>query len=166
MSINQCIVSGDSMLRHDHATLEWARVEAISLMSAEAVAIMQTLNIKTKAYLQSREQFGQPLSKFQLLQHRLVEMYVQEEQARSMSLTLAYAMQENHHDAVKDLAEFTKLKINDYAQYIGEQAVQLHGGMGVSDELDIAHYFRRLTSIRHQLGDQSYCLAQLMNSQF
>ena len=67
---------------------------------------------------------------------------------------------------IKALAEFTKLKINDYAQYIGEQAVQLHGGMGVSDELDIAHYFRRLTTIRHLLGDQSYCLSQLVNDNF
>ena len=156
-------VQADTRFECDDTLMTNARVESISLISAEAVAIMQALNLKTKTYLQSREQFGQPLSKFQLLQHRLVEMYVQEELARSMSMTLTHELQQQNNPTVIELAEFTKLKINDYAQYIGEQAVQLHGGMGVSDEMDIAHYFRRLTTIRHQLGDQSYCLAQLMN---
>ena len=166
VSVDQYIVNEDVAMSYDESVLTMARIEAISMISAEAVAIMQALNTKTKAYLQSREQFGQPLSKFQLLQHRLVEMYVQEELARSMSQTLAYAIQTEAVEDVKALAEFTKLKINDYAQYIGEQAVQLHGGMGVSDELDIAHYFRRLTTIRHLLGDQSYCLSQLVNDNF
>ena len=153
-------------LGFDHQALDRLTILAIALLSAEAVGIMQELNVKTKQYLQNREQFGQPLSQFQLLQHRLVEMYVQEELARTMSSTLAIAAEElsSSHELMP-LAYTTKMKINDYAQYIGEQSVQLHGGMGVSDEMDIAHYFRRLTCIRHQLGDQRYCLSKLLDLQ-
>lgn len=136
----------------------------IGLLSAEAVGIMHLLNQKTKAYLQQREQFGQPLSQFQLLKHRLVEMYVQEELARSMSLTLTQRLSDSNAQCMSSLEmlmHMTKMKVNDYVQYLGEQSVQLHGGMGVSDEMDIAHFFRRLTCIRHQMGDQTYHLAKL-----
>ena len=171
VSVSQCmlnntIVEADASWQVDDAVLESLRMEAVSLLCAEAVAIMQVMNQKTKTYLQNREQFGRPLSQFQLLQHRLVEMYVQEELARSMSATLAMAIDDKEHAHDREnLADYAKLKINDYAQYVGEQSVQLHGGMGVSDEMDIAHYFRRLTCIRHLFGDQVYCLATLVDRQ-
>ena len=158
-------VTSDQQLNYQDVVLTELHIRSIAFLSSEAVAIMQVLNEKTKRYLKDRQQFGQPLSKFQLLQHRLVEMYVQEEQARSMSLTLNFALSSvTDYTELKKFASMTKLKINDYAQYIGEQSVQLHGGMGVSDELDIAHYFRRLTCICHQFGDHTYCLSQLIDT--
>lgn len=157
-------VSKDCLLRYKKDILLDLYVKAVAFLSAEAVSIMKVLNEKTKQYLKDREQFGKPLSKFQVLQHRLVEMYVQEEQARSMSLALNFALssQERSLDLLR-FSHMVKLKINDYSQYIGEQSVQLHGGMGVSDELDVAHYFRRLTCIRHQFGDQLSCLSNLVD---
>lgn len=148
----------------DQEMLSYLIATMIGLLSAEAVGIMHILNKKTKVYLQQREQFGQPLSQFQLLKHRLVEMYVQEELARSMSLTLTHmlsGMDMLDMSSLHMLTHMTKMKINDYAQYVGEQSVQLHGGMGVSDEMDVAHFFRRLTCIRHQMGDQAYHISQL-----
>ena len=157
-------VSQECMLGFDAQSLACLQVAIICLLSSEAVAIMQTVNEKTKQYLMNREQFSQPLSKFQLLQHRLVEMYVQEEQARSLSMTLSMEVRDSKSASdVLYLAYLTKLKMNDYCQYVGEQSVQLHGGMGVSDEMDIAHYFRRLTCIRHQFGDQTYCLSKCLS---
>jgi alkylation response protein AidB-like acyl-CoA dehydrogenase len=148
----------------DHSMVTCLAATMIGLLSAEAVGIMHLLNKKTKAYLQQREQFGQPLSQFQLLKHRLVEMYVQEELARSMSMTLTQTLSDMDAldmPSLQMLTHMTKMKLNDYAQYVGEQSVQLHGGMGVSDEMDVAHLFRRLTCIRHQMGDQAYHLARL-----
>lgn len=166
LTLKQVKLDDAYRLTLDQHALDRLTILAIALLSAEAVGIMQALNVKTKQYLQDREQFGQPLSQFQLLQHRLVEMYVQEELARTMSLTLAIAAEDlSSPQDLMSLAYTTKMKINDYAQYIGEQSVQLHGAMGVSDEMDIAHYFRRLTCIRHQLGDQRYCLSKLLNLQ-
>lgn len=139
---------------------------AIALLGAEAVGIMAVLNEKTKAYLQQRQQFGQPLSKFQVLQHRLVEMKVQEELARSMVMSLLQSRVWYSETERICHGLHVKLKLNQCAQYVGEQAVQLHGGMGVSEELDVAHYFRRLTHIRHRLGDQIVCLSQLLAHSF
>lgn len=156
--------SVNDQIDFDASVLTNIHTRAIAFLSAEAVAIMRVLNEKTKRYLQDRQQFGQALSRFQCLQHRMVEMYIQEERARSLSLALNFALSENHpSNDIMVFSQMVKLKINDCAQWVGEQAVQLHGGMGVSDELDIAHYFRRLTCIRHQCGDQTVCLANLVD---
>jgi alkylation response protein AidB-like acyl-CoA dehydrogenase len=162
ISLDNVLCDADHELKCNRYTQDRIMAAAVCLLSSEAVSIMRVLNQKSKDYLQQRKQFGQPLSSFQVLQHRLVEMYVQEELARSLSLALALSMED-----VKQMRQYmsqvsmTKLKINDYSQFVGEQAVQLHGGMGVSDEMDIAHYFRRLTCIRHQFGDQAYHVSKL-----
>ena len=139
---------------------------ASAYLSAEALGICKLLNQKTIAYTKQRQQFGQPISKFQVLQHRMVEMFLLEEQLKSMSYTLRFALDNpsklNSYELLK-LVYQCKLLTNQISKQIGEQSVQLHGGMGVSDELDIAHYFRRLTCIRIQWGDDAFCLSRIQS---
>lgn len=144
---------------------QWLFSVAAASLAAEAVAIMQQLNNKTRTYTKQREQFGRPLSKFQALSHCMVEMFLQEEECRSMRFALACALDSKEHRDTPyafRLALQVKLKVNKSSQYIGEESVQLHGGMGVSDEVDIAHYFRRLTCMRWQYGDDVTVLECLL----
>ena len=166
LTLNAVTVPDAYCLPYSDSTLLQAKQAIVSLLGYEAVAIMQVMNEKTRRYLKTREQFGQPLSTFQVLRHRLVEMHVQEELARSLVMAFTIILQSSQ--SMQDVDTFsyqTKLKMNDYCQYIGEQSVQLHGGMGVSDELDIAHYFRRLTCIRHLFGDQVYAISRGLHVQ-
>lgn len=162
--LHQVKVDSKMMFAMPESALAFMIQRAVALLGVEALAIMQSLNEKTKSYLQQRQQFGQPLSKFQVLQHRMVEMKVQEELARSMVCSLL-ELSEDDRDCLMQVYQ-VKLKLNQCMQYVGEQAVQLHGGMGVSDELDIAHYFRRLTHLRHRFGDQAVCMGHLLSRAF
>jgi alkylation response protein AidB-like acyl-CoA dehydrogenase len=125
----------------------------LAALCAEAVAIMQTLIDATVEYLQTRQQFGQPIGRFQALQHRVADMIVHLEQARSMSYLAALRC------AVCDLGErrralsAAKVVIGEAARFVGQQAVQLHGGMGMTDELKVSHCFKRLTAIEILFGD-------------
>ncbi|MEC8461362.1 MAG: acyl-CoA dehydrogenase family protein [Pseudomonadota bacterium] len=139
---------------------------AVCLLAAEAVGMATALNQKTRDYTKQREQFGKPISKFQVLQHRMVEMFLAEEQIRSMGLGLSCMLdhaQPPHPDELMIFSQQVKLCINQHLQMIAETATQLHGGMGVSDELDIAHYLRRATCIRVLFGDHESCLAAMLS---
>lgn len=137
--------------------------EAIVTLSAEAVGIMETLLGKTTDYIQTRQQFGNPVGRFQVLQHRMADMFMETEQAKSMLYYAAIEMAENKKDA-KRAAKMLKVKIGNATRFVGQQAVQLHGGMGVTDELDIGHYFKRLTSINTLFGSKDYHLNELIKS--
>ena len=166
LTFNNVVIENTDLFPSSNSLLEdllYPRV--ISALSAESVGICAALNSKTRQYTKQREQFGKPISKFQTLQHRMVEMFLQEEQARSLSLALALAIDTPKKLTHKDHLSYalvTKMKINSYLKHIGEEAVQLHGGMGVSDELDIAHYFRRLTVIRHSYGQSNQIFAHIV----
>ncbi|MDH3647889.1 MAG: acyl-CoA dehydrogenase family protein [Gammaproteobacteria bacterium] len=133
--------------------------DATLAVSAEAVGIMEMLNLKTVEYTKTREQFGVPLSSFQALQHRMVDMFTDFEMTRSLLLMAAIKATESSPDTARAIAAL-KYQIGTAGRKLGQEAVQLHGGMGVTDELDVAHYFKRLTTIDTLFGNADYQLAR------
>ena len=132
------------------------------LLCAEAVGAMEAIFEATLDYLKTRQQFGAPIGKFQALQHRMADMYIHLEQARSMVLLAAVRLGSSDAAERRRAVSAAKYRINLAARFIGQQAVQLHGGMGVTDELPAAHYFKRLASIELTLGDADHHLARFI----
>ncbi|MEW5862164.1 MAG: acyl-CoA dehydrogenase family protein [Pseudomonadota bacterium] len=132
-----------------------------ALVCAEAVGAMKFACETTLEYLKTRKQFGVPIGTFQALQHRMVDMFISYEQARSMACLAASKV-----DGAKDAREraravsAAKVKISDAARHISQESVQLHGGMGMTEELKVSHTFRRLTVIAQQWGDAEHHLAR------
>lgn len=144
--------------------LEQAADYGAVLLCAEAVGAMEALFAATLDYLKTRKQFGAPIGKFQLLQHRMADMVMHLEQARSMALLAAvrYAEQGSDVAARRRVVSAAKFRVGEAARFIGQQAVQLHGGMGVTDELPASHYFKRLTMIALTLGDADHHLQRFI----
>ncbi|MCK9382046.1 MAG: acyl-CoA dehydrogenase family protein [Sulfuritalea sp.] len=144
--------------------IERALDYANAALCAEAVGIMSALNEVTLEYLKTRKQFGVPIGKFQALQHRMADMVIATEQARSMA-TLA-AVRVDSRDAAERSRSVAAAKayVTQSARLVGQQAVQLHGGMGVVDELNVAHYFKRLTMIGLTFGDADYHLGRFSDT--
>jgi alkylation response protein AidB-like acyl-CoA dehydrogenase len=132
------------------------------LLCAEALGAMEAIFEATLEYLKTRQQFGAPIGKFQALQHRMADMYIHLEQARSMALLAAVKLASNDPAERRRAVSAAKYRINQAARYVGQQAVQLHGGMGVTDELPAAHYFKRLATIELTLGDSDHHLARFI----
>jgi alkylation response protein AidB-like acyl-CoA dehydrogenase len=132
---------------------------ATALLCAEAVGAIKYANDATLEYLKTRKQFGAPIGSFQALQHRMVDMVISGEQAKSMA-GLACAKVDSATDPVerKRVISAAKIKIADACRHVSQEAIQLHGGMGMSDELKISHTFRRLTMIAQQFGDADHHL--------
>ncbi|MEJ7926215.1 acyl-CoA dehydrogenase family protein [Sphingobium sp. AN641] len=145
-------LSGVAARRIGGSDLIVAAIErgAIAL-AAEAVGIICAVNAATFAYLGTRKQFGVPLASFQALQHRSADMYAAAEEARILTERAIESFDAGAADR-SALASATKVLVDDAARKVGHEAVQMHGGMGVSDELDISHYLRRLAAIRAELG--------------
>ena len=139
------------------AALEACRDRAIAALCAEAVGAMAELNAATLEYSKARKQFGTPIGAFQVLQHRMVDMFIAHQEAISLMQHLNLSVAANEQGGSR-LASGAKSKIGYAAKYVAEQAVQLHGGMGMSDELNIGHYFKRLSAINIQFGDPAYHL--------
>src|SRR6266481_4108756 len=139
------------------AILEACRDRAIAALCAEAVGAMTELNSATLEYTKTRKQFGVALGTFQVLQHRMVDMFIALQESISLTQHLNLMLAENEAGCSK-LASGAKSKVGEAARSVGEQAVQLHGGMGMSDELNIGHYFKRIASINIQFGDPTYHL--------
>jgi len=139
------------------AVLEACRDRAIAALCAEAVGAMAELNSATLEYSKTRKQFGVALGTFQVLQHRMVDMFIALEESISLTqhLNLSLAAGEPH---ASKLASGAKTKVGYAARFVAEQALQLHGGMGMSDELNVGHYFKRISSINIQFGDPAYHL--------
>jgi len=131
-----------------------------TLLCAEAVGVMDALNAATLEYLKTRQQFGVPIGKFQALQHRMAEMFMQAEQARSMATLAAVKVSSTDPDERRRNVSAAKARVGQALKYVGQQAVQLHGGMGVTNELPAAHHFKRLTMIELTLGDTDHHLAR------
>lgn len=136
--------------------IERAIDRANAALCAEAVGILERLNEETLAYLQTRRQFGQPLANFQALRHRLVDMVVATEQARSMAILAAIRADSRDAAERRRAVSAAKAYVGQAARRVGQEAVQLHGGMGVVDELDVSHRFRRLTMIDATFGDADH----------
>ena len=147
------------------AILDAALDYGTGLLCAEALGAMEAIFEATLEYLKTRQQFGAPIGKFQALQHRMADMYIHLEQARSMALMAAVKLASNDAEgagARRRAVSAAKYRINLAARFVGQQAVQLHGGMGVTDELPAAHYFKRLSTIELTLGDADHHLARFM----
>ena len=134
--------------------------DATLAVCAEAVGIMYVLTEKTVEYAKQRRQFGVPIGTFQALQHRMVDMLMACEKARSV-LTWAVMTRADGADDVKRAVSSIKYLIGTAGQKVGEEAVQIHGGMGVTWELDVAHFFKRLTAINRMFGNADWHLDKL-----
>lgn len=133
--------------------LERAADFAVSALCAEAVGAMEALNAATFEYLKTRQQFGRPIGSFQALQHRAVDMMIHCEQSRSMALLASVKVQSEDPNERKRTVSAAKIQIGRSGRVISQEAIQLHGGMGVSNELAAGHYAKRLTMINATLGD-------------
>jgi hypothetical protein len=130
---------------------------AIVALGAEALGGMQALLNATVEYTKTREQFGQPISKFQALQHRMAEMYMKVEETRSLLLNAAIALDEDSEDSAAACAAL-KVKVSEAGKFVAQQAVQLHGGIGMTDELCVGHHYKRLMILAKLYGDEAYYL--------
>ena len=137
--------------------LDLAIDKAILAISAEAVGAMEVLYKATVEYTKTREQFGTAIGKFQVLQHRMVDMFMEYEQCKSLLYMATMKQEEGAADAKKAISGL-KYQVGKAGKFIGQQAVQLHGGMGVTDELNVGHYFKRLTTIGTIFGNTDYHL--------
>jgi pimeloyl-CoA dehydrogenase small subunit len=135
--------------------------EAIAALSAEAVGAMTALHELTVDYLKTRKQFGMPIGAFQALQHRAVDMLVALEQARSMTLYASMVAGEADAAERRKAMAATKVQVGRSAKLVGQQAIQLHGGIGMTSEYKAGHYFKRLTMIDQMFGPADHHLQRL-----
>ncbi len=159
-------LSADSVLGtvgEAHADIEWVIDQGIAALCAEALGCMESLQQATVEYLQTRKQFGVAIGQFQSLQHAAVDMFIALSQSRSM-VYLAANRANADRDERRAALSAAKNFIGRAGRLIGQTAVQLHGGVGMSDELDVSHYFKRLTAINTWLGDDHHHLGQYSDS--
>jgi len=145
---------------HGWEILDAAGDFASALLCAEAIGVMEALSEDTLEHLRNRQQFGQPIAKFQALQHRMAEMYIHLEQARSMAWLAAMNAMATDAPLRRRCVSAAKARVGDALRFVGEQAVQLHGGLGVSDEVRVTHLFRRAVAIELTLGDSDHHVAR------
>ncbi|WP_070107786.1 acyl-CoA dehydrogenase family protein [Burkholderia plantarii] len=132
----------------------------IVLLCAEALGALDALNRATLDYTKTREQFGAPIARFQVLQHRMVDMLIHTEQARSLTYLAAVRYADDDADVRRRAVSAAKARIGQAARFVGQQAIQLHGGMGMTQEVAAAHLFKRLAIIETTLGDVDHHLAR------
>jgi alkylation response protein AidB-like acyl-CoA dehydrogenase len=144
--------------------LERAVDGAAAALCAEAAGIVRALNQATLAYLKTRKQFGVPIGAFQALQHRMAEMYIAEEQIRSMAIIAAVNARDSDAGVRARAISGAKAYIGQAARFVGQQAVQMHGAMGMVDDLIVSHYFKRLTMIDMSLGDADFHFARFSDA--
>ncbi|MCY7306060.1 MAG: acyl-CoA dehydrogenase [Rhodoferax sp.] len=167
--LSDVALAADALLGQDGAALpviEEAVDFATALVCADAVGTMKSANDATLEYLKTRKQFGAPIGAFQALQHRMVDMFIACEQARSMAILAACrvdAAAPHLHDTTaatqrKAAVSSAMVCIADAARLISQESVQLHGGMGMSEEMKVSHSFRRLTVLGQRFGDADHHL--------
>ena len=143
----------------------WSLIEevvdyATALVCAEAVGAIKYAHDATLDYLKTRRQFGVPIGSFQALQHRMVDILIAYEQARSIACLACVKVDTADAAERRRIVSAAKIKIADAARHVSQEAVQLHGGMGMTEELKISHTFRRLTTIAQTFGDADHHLAR------
>lgn len=147
--------SGDGL-----SALQHGLDHGLAALCAEAAGAMERLIEITADYLRTRRQFGQPLGAFQALQHRMADMLVQKELALSMAYVAAQALDEPDAARRTRMLSAAKVTVARAGRFVGQQAVQLHGGMGMTDELEVGDYFKRLTMFDPLFGDSDYHMAR------
>ena len=146
------------------ALIEQVVDDARIAICAEAVGAMDESLKSTVEYLKTRTQFGVPIGSFQVLQHRAADMFVAVEQARSMSMFATMAADFDDAKARANAVAAAKVQIGRSGKFVGQQAIQLHGGIGMTMEAKIGHYFKRLTMIENTFGDADYHLRRVSES--
>ena len=144
------------------AMLAAASDQAEAAQVAEMVGLMDALIRETIGYLRVRKQFGTEIGRFQALQHRLADMWMDCEEARSLALAAALACEAPARERASTIS-MAKMFACDAARRIANEAVQMHGGIGVTDELIVGHWFKRLLALRHSLGDRRFHLDRLID---
>ncbi len=134
---------------------------AIAALAAEAVGAMAAAHEITVDYLKTRKQFGVPIGSFQVLKHRAAEMLMAIEQARSMAIYATMMVDEPEPVERRKAIAAAKVQIGRAGRFVGQQAIQLHGGIGMTMEYKVGHYFKRLTAIDTLFGDADHHLAEL-----
>ncbi|MFN4025296.1 MAG: acyl-CoA dehydrogenase family protein [Hyphomonas sp.] len=151
-------VGADAVIGDDSLGLvELVTDEAIAALCAEACGAMKVANTQTIDYAKTRKQFGTPIGKFQVLQHRMADMFIEAEQSVSMTYMTTLKLGEDEVTR-KKAASAAKVRIGQAGRFIGQAAIQIHGGMGMTDELAIGHYFKRLTIIDSEFGNTDHHL--------
>jgi alkylation response protein AidB-like acyl-CoA dehydrogenase len=140
--------------------VERAVDRGVAALCAEAVGIIEALNEATLSYLKTRKQFGVPIGRFQALQHRMADMFIAAEQSRSMAVNAAVHADSEDAVARRRAVSGAKAYISRAARLVGQEAVQMHGAVGVVDDVIVSHYFKRLTMIDMSLGDADHHLAR------
>lgn len=140
------------------ASLEATVDRAIAAHLAEALGAMAVLTAATVEYAKTRKQFGQAIGKFQVLQHRMVDMFIAQQQAQSAALMANLKLGEA--DGARAVSA-AKAAVAKYAKQVGESAIQIHGGIGMTDELNVGHYFKRLTLLEMLYGSRDYHLRRM-----
>ena len=156
-------VSRDALIGREGAGFDLAEEVvdyATVLLCAEAVGAMKYAHDATLEYLKTRRQFGVPIGSFQALQHRMVDILISCEQARSIACLAAVKIDSAEAAERRRVVSAAKIKIADAARHVSQESVQLHGGMGMTEELKISHTFRRLTMIAQAFGDADHHLAR------
>lgn len=138
--------------------------EAIAVLCSEAVGLMHEMHVTTVDYMKQRKQFGRAISEFQVLQHRSVDMFVALEQARSINLFGTVMAGEDDAKSRSRAVSATKVQIGKSGKLIGEEAVQLHGGIAMTMEYKVGHYFKRMTMIEALYGNTADHLAKVSDS--
>ena len=125
-----------------------------ALICAEAVGAIKSANDATLEYIKTRKQFGVPIGAFQALQHRMVDMFISYEQAKSMACLACDKVDSEKHPAErKRLVSAAKVRVSEACRHVSQESIQLHGGMGMTEEMKVSHTFRRLTMLAQQFGD-------------
>ena len=140
-------------------SLAQARDEGAAAICSEAVGCMRKVLADTVEYCKQRQQFGQPIGSFQVLQHRMVDMYMEVEQAVAAVYLAVLNLGAEPNTRARAVSA-AKATIGRAARFVGQQAVQLHGGMGMTEELAIGHYFKRLTALQYEFGSTDYHVAR------
>ena len=152
LTFNQLRLPADALLAEDAtSSLAQARDEGAAAVCAEAVGAMRKVLSDTVEYCKQRQQFGQPIGNFQVLQHRMVDMYMEVEQSVAAVYLAVLNLEAEPHVRARAVSA-AKATIGRAARFLGQNAVQLHGGMGMTEELAIGHYFKRLTALQYEFG--------------
>ena len=135
------------------AAAEAVMDQAIAAICAEAVGLMHEMHVTTVDYMKTRKQFGRAISEFQVLQHRSVDMFVSLEQARSMAMFATFSASEANAAVRSRAVSAAKVQIGKSGKHVGQEAVQLHGGIAMTMEYKVGHYFKRMTILEQLFGD-------------
>jgi pimeloyl-CoA dehydrogenase small subunit len=164
ISLSGVAVGGDAVLGEPGAAfpvIERVVEAGIAAMAAEAIGAMEAMHAMTLDYLKTRQQFGRPIGQNQALQHRSAEMLIALEQGRSMAMLAAMTVDEPDAAERAHKVAMSKVGVGQSARFVSQNAIQLHGGIGMTEEYAVGHYFRRVMVIEHTFGDIAHHLSRI-----